>query len=65
MFGLYATTGRAAGWMASLLWGIFIAIAANQTLFGILGITIVLLAVLLLLNSAAIILRNYSQQRMA
>src|SRR5690606_23389069 len=24
IFGLYATTGRAAGWMASLLWGIFI-----------------------------------------
>ncbi len=44
VFGLYATTGRAAGWMASLLWGVFIAIAANQTLFGILGITIVLLA---------------------
>jgi UMF1 family MFS transporter len=43
VFGLYATTGRAAGWMASLLWGLFIAIAANQTLFGILGISIVLL----------------------
>lgn len=44
VFGLYATTGRAAGWMASLLWGVFIAVAANQTLFGILGISIVLLA---------------------
>lgn len=44
VFGLYATTGRAAGWMASLLWGVFIAIAANQTLFGILGISIVLAA---------------------
>ncbi len=44
VFGLYATTGRAAGWMASLLWGIFIAIAANQTLFGILGISLVLAA---------------------
>lgn len=44
VFGLYATTGRAAGWMASLLWGVFIAVAANQTLFGILGITLVLLA---------------------
>ncbi len=43
VFGLYATTGRAAGWMASLLWSVFIAIAANQTLFGILGISIVLL----------------------
>jgi UMF1 family MFS transporter len=44
VFGLYATTGRAAGWMASLLWGVFIAVAANQTLYGILGITLVLLA---------------------
>ena len=44
VFGLYATTGRAAGWMASLLWGVFIAIAASQTLYGILGITLVLLA---------------------
>ncbi len=43
VFGLYATTGRAAGWMASLLWGVFIAVAANQTLYGILGITIILL----------------------
>ena len=44
VFGLYATTGRAAGWMASLLWGVFIAIAASQTLYGILGISLVLLA---------------------
>ncbi len=43
VFGLYATTGRAAGWMASLLWGIFIAIAANQTIYGVLGIAFVLL----------------------
>jgi UMF1 family MFS transporter len=43
VFGLYATTGRAAGWMASLLWGVFIAISGNQTLYGVLGITIVLL----------------------
>jgi len=42
IFGLYATTGRATGWMASLLWGVFIALAANQTLFGILGIAAVL-----------------------
>lgn len=42
VFGLYATTGRAAGWMASLLWGVFIAIAASQTLYGILGISLVL-----------------------
>lgn len=42
IFGLYATTGRATGWMASLLWGIFIALAANQTLFGTLGIAVIL-----------------------
>lgn len=43
VFGLYATTGRAAGWMASLLWGVSIALAANQTLYGLLGIALVLL----------------------
>jgi len=44
VFGLYATTGRAAGWMASLAWGVFIALAGSQTLFGLLGIALVLLA---------------------
>ena len=44
VFGLYATTGRAAGWMASLLWGVLIALAANQTIYGLLGIALVLLA---------------------
>ncbi|MDZ4046378.1 MAG: MFS transporter [Rhodoglobus sp.] len=43
VFGLYATTGRAAGWMASLLWGVLIAVSGNQTLYGVLGITLVLL----------------------
>jgi len=43
VFGLYATTGRAAGWMASLAWGMFIALAGSQTLFGLLGIALVLL----------------------
>lgn len=43
IFGLYATTGRAAGWIASLLWGVFIMLAANQTLYGILAISLVLL----------------------
>lgn len=43
VFGLYATTGRAAGWMASLLWGVFIALAASQTIYGLLGIALVLL----------------------
>ena len=43
VFGLYATTGRAAGWMASLLWGVLIALAANQTIYGLLGIALVLL----------------------
>ena len=42
LFGLYATTGRAAGWMASALWGLTIALAAHQTLYGILGIAAVL-----------------------
>ena len=42
IFGLYATTGRAASWMAALLWGVFIAAAGNQTLYGILGIAFVL-----------------------
>ncbi len=44
VFGLYATTGRAAGWMAALLWGLFIAAAGNQTIYGLLGISLVLLA---------------------
>ena len=54
VFGLYATTGRAAGWMASLLWGVFIAISGNQTLFGILGIALILLigAIMLLFVKA-------------
>lgn len=42
IFGLYATTGRAASWMAALLWGLFIALAGNQTLYGILGIALIL-----------------------
>ncbi|WP_293695952.1 MFS transporter [uncultured Agrococcus sp.] len=42
LFGLYATTGRAAGWMASALWAVFIAAFADQTLYGILGIALVL-----------------------
>jgi UMF1 family MFS transporter len=44
IFGLYATTGRAASWMAPLLWGAFIALAGNQTLYGILGIALILAA---------------------
>ena len=43
VFGLYATTGRAAGWMASSLWVAFISLSGNQTIFGILGISLVLL----------------------
>lgn len=42
IFGLYATTGRAASWMSSALWASFIAIAGS-TVFGVLGIMIVLL----------------------
>jgi UMF1 family MFS transporter len=43
VFGLYATTGRAAGWMASLLWAVFIQLAGNQAIYGLLGIALVLL----------------------
>lgn len=42
LFGLYATTGRAAGWIAPALWATFIALFAKQTLYGILGIALVL-----------------------
>lgn len=42
IFGLYATTGRASGWMASSMWVLFIALSGNQTLYGILGIALVL-----------------------
>ncbi len=48
IFGLYATTGRAAGWMASSAWTVAIAVTASTT-FGILGIVLVLLLGLLLL----------------
>ena len=48
IFGLYATTGRAASWMASLLWAVLITIGGS-TSFGILGIVVVLLVGLLLL----------------
>ena len=48
IFGLYATTGRAASWMASAAWTVLIALTA-QTAFGILGIVIVLIAGFLLL----------------
>lgn len=49
VFGLYATTGRAASWLAALLWGVFIAAAGNQTLYGILAIALVLAAGFVLL----------------
>ncbi|TQJ30255.1 MFS transporter [Microbacterium sp. SLBN-146] len=41
IFGLYATTGRAASWMASLLWAVLITLTAT-TAYGILGIVLVL-----------------------
>lgn len=44
IFGLYATTGRAAGWMGSALWALAISAAANQTIYGTLGITVLLAA---------------------
>jgi UMF1 family MFS transporter len=48
IFGLYATTGRAASWMASGAWTVLIALTA-QTAFGILGIVAVLIVGFLLL----------------
>ena len=48
VFGLYATTGRAASWMASTAWVVFISVTGSAS-FGILGIVLVLLVGLLLL----------------
>lgn len=48
IFGLYATTGRAASWMASAAWTVLI-VATSQTAYGILGIVIVLILGFLLL----------------
>ncbi|WOF22811.1 MFS transporter [Microbacterium betulae] len=48
IFGLYATTGRAASWMASAMWSLLIVIG-GATVFGILGLVTVLFAGLLLL----------------
>ncbi|MGM7678689.1 MFS transporter [Microbacterium sp. A94] len=48
IFGLYATTGRAASWMASGAWALLI-VLTGSTAFGILGIMLVLLAGFLLL----------------
>ena len=48
IFGLYATTGRAASWMASSAWTVLI-VATSATAFGILGIVLVLLLGFLLL----------------
>ncbi|MDN3311389.1 MFS transporter [Microbacterium oryzae] len=48
IFGLYATTGRAASWMSSAMWSVLI-VVGGATSFGILGIVAVLLAGFLLL----------------
>ncbi|WP_067202050.1 MFS transporter [Microbacterium sp. XT11] len=48
IFGLYATTGRAASWMASGAWTLLIALT-SRTSFGIIGIVLVLIAGFLLL----------------
>jgi UMF1 family MFS transporter len=47
IFGLYATTGRAASFLSPLLWAGFI-VALGATFWGILGIVIVLIAGLIL-----------------
>lgn len=48
IFGLYATTGRAASWMASAAWTLLI-VLTSQTAYGILGIVLVLILGFLLL----------------
>ena len=48
IFGLYATTGRAASWMASAAWTVLI-VTTSQTAYGILGIVLVLVIGFLLL----------------
>lgn len=48
IFGLYATTGRAASWMAAGAWTLLI-VLTSRTVFGILGIVLVLIVGFLLL----------------
>ncbi|MGB4136223.1 MAG: MFS transporter [Microbacterium sp.] len=48
IFGLYATTGRAASWMASAAWAVLIT-ATKSTAFGIIGLIAVLLVGFVLL----------------
>lgn len=48
VFGLYATTGRAVSFLAPLFFGLFVAIS-GQTIFGIIGVALVLLIGLALL----------------
>jgi UMF1 family MFS transporter len=48
IFGLWATTGRAASFISPLLWSVFIAVAGAQY-WGILGITLVLAVGLVLM----------------
>lgn len=48
VFGLYATTGRAASWMSALLWSTLIAIG-GATYWGILGIIVIVAIGLVLL----------------
>ena len=42
MFGLYATTGRVASFISPALWTLFI-VAFGATIYGVLGIALVLL----------------------
>ncbi|HAM12173.1 MAG TPA: hypothetical protein DCO91_02420 [Microbacterium sp.] len=48
IFGLYATTGRVASFLSPAMWTVFIA-AFGSTIFGVLGIGLVLLLGLILL----------------
>ncbi|WP_298227674.1 MFS transporter [Gryllotalpicola sp.] len=49
IFGMYQTTGRAATFIAPLLFALFVTLSGNVQIFGILGILIVIAAGLLLM----------------
>ena len=58
IFGLYATTGRATSFFSPLLWGLFIALAAGQQAWGIVGILLILAIGLVLFLLVPVLSRN-------
>jgi UMF1 family MFS transporter len=60
IFGLYATTGRATSFFSPLLWGLFIALAAGQQAWGIVGILLILAIGLVLFLLVPVLSRNVS-----